>query len=111
MLKKAGFIDFPGKGSHNHWLHPLYAGKITLSGKDGKKLKYRIVIQWSDEDNCYLVGLPDFPGQKWRTHGNTYAESVKNAEEVLESLMELYQKLGESLPEPEINKKREILQK
>ncbi len=47
-----------------------------------KKLKYRIVIQWSDEDNCYLVGLPDFPGQKWRTHGNTYAESVKNAEEV-----------------------------
>jgi len=25
--------------------------------------------------------------------------------------MELYQKLGESLPEPEINKKREILQK
>ncbi len=76
-----------------------------------KKLKYRIVIQWSDEDNCYLVGLPDFPGQKWRTHGNTYAESVKNADEVLESLMELYQKLGESLPEPEINKKREILQK
>jgi len=35
MLKKAGFIDFPGKGSHNHYLHPLYAGKITLSGKDG----------------------------------------------------------------------------
>jgi len=65
----------------------------------------------TERDNCYLVGLPDFPGQKWRTHGNTYAESVKNAEEVLESLMELYQKLGESLPEPEINKKREILQK
>ena len=75
------------------------------------QIKYPMVIQWSDEDNCYLVGLPDFPGQKWRTHGNTYAEAVKNAEEVLESLMELYQKLGESLPEPEINKKREILQK
>ena len=39
MLKKAGFIDFPGKGSHNHWLHPLYAGKITLSGKDGADAK------------------------------------------------------------------------
>ncbi|MCZ8045088.1 MAG: type II toxin-antitoxin system HicB family antitoxin [Microcystis sp. LE19-338.1B] len=76
-----------------------------------KKLKYRIVLQWSDEDNCYLVGLPDFPGQKWRTHGNTYAEAVKNAEEVLESLIQLYQKLGESLPHPEITKKGEILLK
>ncbi|CCI20448.1 conserved hypothetical protein [Microcystis aeruginosa PCC 9807] len=79
--------------------------------KKMKKLKYRIVLQWSDEDNCYLVGLPDFPGQKWRTHGNTYAEAVKNAEEVLESLIQLYQKLGESLPHPEITKKGEILTK
>lgn len=66
------------------------------------KLKYRIVIQWSDEDDCYLVNLPDFPGQKWRTHGDTYAEAVKHGEEVLESLIELYRELGESLPEPQI---------
>jgi predicted RNase H-like HicB family nuclease len=79
--------------------------------KKMKKLKYRILIQWPDEDNCYLVSLPDFLGQKWRTHGNTYAEAVKNAEEVLESLIQLDQKLGESLPHPEITKKREILLK
>lgn len=76
-----------------------------------KKLKYRILIQWSDQDNCYLVRLPDFPGQKWRTHGNNYAETVKNAEEVLESPIQLYQKLGQSLPHPQITKKREILLK
>jgi predicted RNase H-like HicB family nuclease len=23
-------------------------------------LHYMVVIQWSDEDNCYLVHLPDF---------------------------------------------------
>lgn len=39
MLKKAGFVNFPGKGSHNHWLHSLYSGKITLSGKDGADAK------------------------------------------------------------------------
>lgn len=25
------------------------------------KLPYTIVIQWSDEDGCYLVHLPEFP--------------------------------------------------
>ena len=35
MLKKAGFSERSGKGSHTKWLHPLYPGRITLSGKDG----------------------------------------------------------------------------
>ena len=36
MLRKAGFIEKPGKGSHTNWIHPLYQGKITISGNDGK---------------------------------------------------------------------------
>lgn len=34
MLQQAGFMELPGKGSHTNWVHPLYAGKITISGKD-----------------------------------------------------------------------------
>lgn len=64
------------------------------------KWKYQMVIQWSDEDNCFLVGFPDFIGQKWRTHGDTYAEAVANGEEALQSLILAYQAIGESLPEP-----------
>ena len=64
------------------------------------KWKYKMVIQWSDEDNCFLVGFPDFIGQKWRTHGDTYAEAVTNGEEALESLILAYQATGESLPTP-----------
>jgi predicted RNase H-like HicB family nuclease len=64
------------------------------------KLKYRMVIQWSDEDNCFLVGLPDFPGQDWRTHGATYEEAVAKGQEALESLIESYVESGEALPEP-----------
>jgi predicted RNase H-like HicB family nuclease len=40
------------------------------------RLKYQMIIQWSEEDNCFLVGFPDFPGQQWRTHGDTYEEAV-----------------------------------
>ena len=39
MLHQAGFTELPGKGSHTNWVHPLYAGKITISGKDGADAK------------------------------------------------------------------------
>jgi antitoxin HicB len=67
------------------------------------KLKYQMIIQWSEEDNCFLVGFPDFPGQKWRTHGDTYEEAVANGTEALESLVIAYQATGEALPEPTVN--------
>lgn len=67
------------------------------------KYKYKMVIQWSEEDNCFLVGFPDFVGQKWRTHGDTYTEAVANGEEALESLIIAYQATGESLPQPIIS--------
>lgn len=64
------------------------------------KLKYQMVIQWSEEDSCFLVGLPDFPGQQWRTHGETYKEAVTQGIEALESLVMAYAASGEPLPEP-----------
>ncbi|MEM8637555.1 MAG: type II toxin-antitoxin system HicA family toxin [Cyanobacteria bacterium P01_G01_bin.54] len=39
MLRKAGFIEHSGKGSHTKWLHPAYPGRITMSGKDGSDAK------------------------------------------------------------------------
>jgi antitoxin HicB len=62
--------------------------------------KYQMVIQWSDEDNCFLVGLPDFPGQQWRTHGDTYELAVANGREAIESLVIAHKSVGDPLPEP-----------
>lgn len=39
LLRKAGFEELPGKGVHPNWIHPLYLGKITVSGKDGADAK------------------------------------------------------------------------
>ena len=64
------------------------------------KFKYQMIIQWSEEDSCFLVGFPDFPGQQWRTHGETYEEAVAQGIEALESLVIAYEASGESLPEP-----------
>jgi predicted RNA binding protein YcfA (HicA-like mRNA interferase family) len=39
ILQKAGFFSRTGKGSHSNWFHPLYEGRITISGKDGSDAK------------------------------------------------------------------------
>lgn len=59
---------------------------------------YSMIIEWSDEDNAYVVTLPEFPGT--HTHGETYAEAVANGEEVLRLLVEDYTKRGAPMPAP-----------
>ena len=49
--------------------------------------QYSILIQWSDEDQKYVVSLPEF-GPYAHTHGETYEEALKNGQEVLELLIE-----------------------
>lgn len=34
-LKKAGYMDRGGKGSHRHFVHPNVTKPITISGKQG----------------------------------------------------------------------------
>jgi predicted RNase H-like HicB family nuclease len=61
---------------------------------------YSMVIQWSEEDQLYLVHLPEFPSQHFVTHGKSYKEAAKHGQEVLEMFIELYQDEGKPLPEP-----------
>lgn len=51
------------------------------------KTRYSIIIQWSEEDSCYIAPLPEF-GPYALTHGETYEEALQNGQEVLELLME-----------------------
>lgn len=39
ILRKAGFKESSGKGSHTKWSHPLLSGKIILSGNGGSDAK------------------------------------------------------------------------
>ncbi|MEH2383364.1 MAG: type II toxin-antitoxin system HicB family antitoxin [Nostoc sp.] len=64
-------------------------------------MKYTIVIQWSETDHCYVVSLPEFTDiMQPCTHGETYEDTLKNAQEVLEMLIESSLADGEPLPEP-----------
>ncbi|MBI4374493.1 MAG: type II toxin-antitoxin system HicA family toxin [Deltaproteobacteria bacterium] len=39
QLKKAGFVDRGGKGSHRNFLHPRYPFPVTISGREGDDAK------------------------------------------------------------------------
>jgi predicted RNA binding protein YcfA (HicA-like mRNA interferase family) len=39
ILRKSGFAETTGKGSHTNWTHPYYIGKLTVSGQDGDDAK------------------------------------------------------------------------
>lgn len=63
------------------------------------KSHYSMIVQWSIEDEIYIVSLPEF-GDQVHTHGNTYTEAIKHGEEVIELLIEEYQSQGRKLPTP-----------
>ena len=62
--------------------------------------RYSMLIQWSEDDQVYVVTLPEFDGNK--THGSTYDEAARNGQEVLELLVETFQAEGWPLPEPSL---------
>ncbi len=61
---------------------------------------YSMLIEWSDEDQAYLVTLPEWVGRinTPTTHGSTYEEAARNGREVLEWLIEDARAEGKPLP-------------
>jgi len=62
---------------------------------------YSTVIPWSNGDHAYIVSCPEWEahGLIGRTHGNTYAEAVRNGQDVLHMLVESACAEGDPLPE------------
>ena len=60
--------------------------------------KYELIIYWSDEDDDFLVEVPELPG--CTADGKTRDEAVKNAETVIKLWMETAKSLGRKVPKP-----------
>ena len=60
--------------------------------------KYEMIIYWSDEDKAFLVEVPELPG--CMADGETRAEAIKNANEVIQLWIETAKSLGCDIPKP-----------
>ena len=61
-------------------------------------IKYEMIIYWSDEDEAFLVEVPELPG--CMADGGTYEEAVNNAQKVIHEWIETARELGREIPEP-----------
>jgi predicted RNase H-like HicB family nuclease len=64
--------------------------------------QYSMILQWSDEDQLFLVTIPEFAEHVVMpcTHGKTREAAIRNGEEVIEMYLEAWQKEGELIPKP-----------
>jgi predicted RNase H-like HicB family nuclease len=61
-------------------------------------IKYELIIYWSDEDQSFIVEVPELPG--CMADGETYEQAVLNAKAVIEEWIKTARELGRQVPEP-----------
>lgn len=62
------------------------------------KIKYELIIYWSEVDQAFIVEVPELSG--CAADGETYQEAVQNVEVVIQEWIETAQELGRVIPEP-----------
>jgi predicted RNase H-like HicB family nuclease len=64
--------------------------------------RYTIIVQWSDEDQLFLITVPDFADRVVMpcASGKTREEAIYIGEEVIEMYLEAWQIENKFIPEP-----------
>ncbi len=60
--------------------------------------KYELIIFWSEDDQCYVVEVPELPG--CMADGETYEEATRNAQTVISEWIGTAQRMGREIPQP-----------
>lgn len=61
-------------------------------------IRYELIIYWSDEDQAFIVEVPELPG--CAADGGTYQEAVQNVEVIIQEWIETALSLGRPIPQP-----------
>jgi len=61
-------------------------------------IKYELIIYWSDDDQSFVVAVPELPG--CIADGKIYEQAVENAQQIIEEWVETARELGRPIPEP-----------
>lgn len=61
-------------------------------------IKYELIIYWSEEDQSFIVDVPELPG--CMADGETYEQAVTHARQVIEEWIVTAQELGRPIPKP-----------
>jgi predicted RNase H-like HicB family nuclease len=60
--------------------------------------KYELIIFWSEEDNRYVVEVPELTG--CMADGLTYEKAIQNAQKIISEWIETAESIGREIPQP-----------
>ena len=60
--------------------------------------RYKIIIDWSDQDQAFIAEIPELPG--CAAHGPSFPEALAAMEIVISEWIETAKELGRPIPEP-----------
>lgn len=60
--------------------------------------KYERIIYWSNDDNKFIVEVPELPG--CMADGDTIEDAVKNSELIISEWIDTAGMLGREIPQP-----------
>jgi predicted RNase H-like HicB family nuclease len=90
--QQSGYERYPRRNKEGNM--DERANTVNVPNPEWEKMRrYAMVIEWSDQDQLFLVSIPDFPGA--HTHGRTRAEAAAMGEEIIALLLD-----GEVKPPP-----------
>lgn len=58
--------------------------------------KYELIIFWNEEDQAFVVEVPELPG--CMANGAPYVEAVTNAQRIIEEWVDTAKELGRPIP-------------
>lgn len=60
--------------------------------------QYEYILYWSDEDQIFIVEIPQLPG--CIAHGKTQESALKNAKQAAQLWLDTAKKLHHEIPQP-----------
>ena len=60
--------------------------------------KYEMIVYWSEDDESFVVDVPELPG--CMADGKTYQEAVSNAEIIIHEWIDTANEIGRIIPKP-----------
>lgn len=61
-------------------------------------IKYELIIYWSEQDDAFIVEVPELAGCK--ADGETYEEAIVNVKNVIFDWIDTAKSLGREIPKP-----------
>lgn len=62
---------------------------------------YKHIVYWSNEDNCFIVEIPELAG--CMADGKTINEAIENCEIIIQEWIETALELGRTIPKSKKN--------